>query len=112
MHERALVTSTASSLLDRVGDSIVTSVTLAISPETDPDVVTEAWRSATESTTLAGTELNPVTRPHVLSCLDCGEEYPGDKLSKCPVCAGNGLVVVPAPEVELEEWTLAEMGAG
>lgn len=111
MHERALVTSTASNLLARVGDAEVTSVTLALSPETDPGVVEVAWRSATTATALEGTELNAVTRPHLLACLDCGDEYPGDKLSACPSCGGNGLVITAAPEVELKEWTSAE-GAG
>lgn len=110
MHERALISSTAWRLLDRVGDAKVASVTLALGPETDPTVVAQAWRSATASTRLADTRLESVMRPHVLVCLDCGEEYEGDKLSVCPLCTGNGLVVKPAPEVELDTWTMTEEG--
>lgn len=108
MHERALITSKAWELLNRVGDAKVASVTLALGPEIDPMVVAEAWRSATASTALAGTRLDSVTRPHILLCLDCGQEYQGDKLSVCPACAGNGLVVTPAPDVELDTWTMLE----
>ncbi|MGB8360829.1 MAG: hydrogenase maturation nickel metallochaperone HypA [Acidimicrobiia bacterium] len=110
MHERALISSAAWELLGRVGEAMVTSVTLAIGPETDPAVVAQAWSSATHSTPLEGATLNAVTRPHLLVCLECGREYEGDKLSKCPACAGNGLVIKTAPEVELETWTLSEGG--
>jgi Zn finger protein HypA/HybF involved in hydrogenase expression len=110
MHERALISSAAWELLDRVGDVKVTSVTLALGPETDPSVVAQAWRSATVATPLAETRLNSVTRPHSLVCLDCGNDYEGDKLSPCPACAGNGLVVKAAPEVELANWTTSQDG--
>lgn len=110
MHERALISSTAWELLDRVGDAKVASVTLALGPETDPSVVAEAWRSATATTSLAGTRLESVMRPHSLVCLDCGKDYEGDKLSVCPECAGNGLVVKAAPEVELATWTMWQEG--
>lgn len=106
MHERALISSTAAALLDQTGGIEVASVTLALSPETDPEVVAQAWRSVVASTSLAGARLNPVTRHHVLSCLDCGEEYAGDKLSICPRCSGNGLIVKEAPEVALDGWTM------
>jgi Zn finger protein HypA/HybF involved in hydrogenase expression len=110
VHERALISSAAWELLDRVGDATVTSVTLALGPETDPSVVAQAWRSATAATSLAGTQLNSFTRPHSLVCLDCGKDYEGDKLSVCPNCAGNGLVVKTAPEVELATWTMSQEG--
>lgn len=107
MHERALISSTAIALLQQIGDIEVTSVTLALSPETDAEVVAQAWHSTVASTPLAQAGLNPVTRHHVLSCLDCGEEYAGGKLSVCPSCSGNGLIVKEAPEVALDGWTTA-----
>lgn len=110
MHERALISSAAWELLDRVGDARVASVTLALAPETDPAVVDQTWRSATAATPLAGTRLDSVTRPHSLVCLDCGSDYEGDKLSVCPECAGNGLMVKTAPEVELATWTMSQEG--
>lgn len=110
MHERALISTAAWELLDRVGDAKVKSVTLALGPETDPTVVAQAWQSATASTPLAETRLHSVTRPHSLVCLDCGVDYEGDKLSLCPGCGGNGLVVKAAPEVELATWTMTQDG--
>jgi hydrogenase nickel incorporation protein HypA/HybF len=110
VHERALISSKAWELLDLVGDAKVASVTLALGPEIDPMVVAEAWRSATASTSLADASLESVTKQHLLLCLDCGQEYEGNKLSVCPECSGNGLVVTPAPDVELDTWTMSQEG--
>jgi Zn finger protein HypA/HybF involved in hydrogenase expression len=111
VHERALISSKAWELLDLVGDSKVASVTLALGPDIDPMVVAEAWRSATASTPLADARLESVTQNHLLLCLDCGREFEGNKLSVCPECTGNGLVVTPAPEVELDTWTMSREDA-
>jgi hydrogenase nickel incorporation protein HypA/HybF len=109
MHERALVSKTALDLLSLAGDLPVSKVTLATSPETSPEVVAQAWRSATDGTSVGAATLTCVVRDHGLQCLDCGARYRGDKLSSCPECEGNGLIVDPAPEVMLKDWAIGEV---
>lgn len=108
MHERALVSATAQHLAALVGERTLTNVTLTTSPETSIGVVEQAWRSATAGTPMGSASVTCVVRQHVLECLDCSREYPGDKLTPCPECGGNGLVVAPAPEVSLEDWIIEE----
>jgi Zn finger protein HypA/HybF involved in hydrogenase expression len=38
---------------------------------------------------------------HGLTCLDCTQRYPGDRLTTCPCCGGDGLVAASAPEAEV-----------
>lgn len=99
MHERALVSRTASELLDSLGDERVDSIVLSIGPDTDTEVVQEAWRSATAGTSIAVARLELTQAKHELVCIECGAVYHGGKLSLCPQCGGNGLVVERAPEV-------------
>lgn len=104
MHERALVSELALTLESLAGQSEVSEVTLAVGPDTSPAVIEEAWRTTTAGTTLDAAALTCVVGSHRLQCLDCGVEYEGGKLSFCPACGGNGLVVEPAPEVALWGW--------
>jgi len=110
MHERALVSTTAVELASVIGPDRVSGVTLALSPDTEPAVVEEAWRSATSGTPMAGAVLTCVIQDHGLQCLDCGAGFPGTKLTLCPECGGIGLIVDPAPEVTLDGWVTE--GAG
>jgi Zn finger protein HypA/HybF involved in hydrogenase expression len=108
MHERALVSKTAIELTSVTGLDRVSRVTLALSPETDAAVVEEAWRVVTSGTPVAAATLTCITQDHVLQCLECGAEYMGGKLSPCPSCGGNGLIIDPAPEVALDDWVVEE----
>lgn len=109
MHERAVVFETARKLAMLAGDDPVGAVTLGVNPETDSAVVESAWRDATLSTGLGEATLTFVTRYHDLQCLDCGGNYNGDRLTVCPRCGGNGLVVEAAPEVTLDSWQVARV---
>lgn len=108
MHERALVSQVALDLTAVTGDRKVRRVILAVGPETPHEVVEEAWRSTTAGTSAAGASLSCVTREHVLWCLGCGAEYPGGKLTVCPECGGNGLIIDAAPEVALDGWDVED----
>lgn len=105
MHERAIVSRTALELESLAGSIPVTEVTLATAPDTPVEVVEEAWRSASAGTSFADAVLTCVVRDHGLQCLNCGANYRGDKLSVCPACHGNGLIVEPSPEVALVGWS-------
>lgn len=108
MHELARVAEAAVALASLAGDGRVSSVTLALSPETDVTVVEQAWSSATVGATEDAVLVCNV-QEHGLSCLECGTDYHGDKLTPCPTCGGNGLIVDRAPEVELVDWDLEEV---
>ena len=110
MHERGLVSRAAAELIDSLGDSPVLSVELCIGPDTDRKVVEDAWRSVTAGTPMASARLDWVEASHELSCLDCGTGYRGRKLSICPSCGGNGLVVERAPEVAVGGWEQGDAG--
>lgn len=106
MHERALISKTARDLELLAGTHSVFSVTLAHNPETSADVIVDAWRSVTAGTAVGDAELTCVVDEHGLCCLDCGRDYRGAKLSRCPHCGGNGLIVDSAPEVALKDWSI------
>jgi Zn finger protein HypA/HybF involved in hydrogenase expression len=99
MHERGLVSKAAAELASRIGDRQVDSITLSIGPDTQREVVEDAWRSATAGTPIADTPIEWVSGAHELVCLDCGASYRGRKLTPCARCGGNGLIVEAAPEV-------------
>jgi Zn finger protein HypA/HybF involved in hydrogenase expression len=109
MHERALVSQLADDLLSHLepGER-VSQVALGVNPETDPDVVELAWRSAAADSPVAAVDLLCLTRDHWLRCLACGQHYEGGKLTACPGCGANGLIVHPAPEVTLIGWVAEE----
>ena len=43
-----------------------------------------------------------------LVCLVCHEHFRGTKLTTCPSCDGDGIVVTPAPEVAVTEIAFSE----
>lgn len=104
MHERAAVSETAQRLVEAAGGRPVTAVTLRLSPETDPGVVSDVWRSSTLDTPVANARLTCVIEDHGLACLECGNLYRGDKLTQCPRCGGNGLIIDLSPQVALADW--------
>lgn len=104
MHERALVSEVAMAVTTAAAGAPVGRVTLSVGPDTNAAVVEETWRTTTAGTPLGDATLACVVHPHGLQCLDCGVEFEGGKLSRCPACGGNGLVVTPAPEVALQSW--------
>lgn len=104
MHERGLVSRAAAELLGSVGNGTIGRVVLSVGPDTDKGVVEEAWRSATAGTGIASARLELADATHELVCLECSGSYRGSKLSSCPVCGGNGLVVDRAPEVAVTSW--------
>lgn len=109
MHERALVSQLAADLLNHLepGEQ-VSQVALTVNPDTDPEVVELAWRSVTRDSPIASADLLCLTKEHWLQCLGCGRHYQGGKLTACPSCASNGLIVYPAPEVSLAGWVAEE----
>jgi hydrogenase nickel incorporation protein HypA/HybF len=108
MHERAHISKTVIELVSLADGRQVSQVTLGLGPGTDAAVVEQTWRSATAGTALAGASLVCVTRNHGLQCLDCGSEYEGSKLTPCPTCGGNGLIIDHAPVIALGEWLVGE----
>lgn len=104
MHERGLVSRAAADLLCALGSARVDSIMLSIGPDTDKEVVREAWRSATAGTPIASARLELAKATHELLCIECGASYQGGKLSPCSECGGNGLVVQRAPEVAVAGW--------
>ncbi|MDH3499181.1 MAG: hydrogenase maturation nickel metallochaperone HypA [Acidimicrobiia bacterium] len=109
MHERALVSQLAVELASLAGSGRVSMVTLALSPETDSAVVEQNWRSAAADGVVEDAVVTCIVQDHGLYCLDCGIDYRGEKLTECPACGGNGLIVDAAPEVALVDWVIEEL---
>ena len=63
-----------------------------------------AWAVAASGTAVARARVNWVRVDDVLVCLDCEHEFSGSRLSRCPACGGNGLVVGPAAEITVLDW--------
>jgi len=97
-------------LLATAGNRPVTAVTVALGPSMDPDAARTAWSAAAAGTAAATVAVTWSEAPDTLHCLSCGRDYPGDRLTPCPGCGGDGLVVVEAPAVEITAWRLGEAG--
>jgi len=97
-------------LLAIAGNRPVTAVTVALGPSMDPDAARTAWSAAAAGTAAATAAVTWSEAPDTLHCLSCGRDYPGDRLTPCPGCGGDGLVVVEAPAVEITAWRLGEAG--
>jgi Zn finger protein HypA/HybF involved in hydrogenase expression len=74
---------------------------LRIAPSVDPDVARGAFTAAAAGTLLQGATVHVRVVWHELACLDCARRYPGARLTPCPACGGDGLVVSAAPEAEV-----------
>jgi hydrogenase nickel incorporation protein HypA/HybF len=104
VHEAGLLSAAVAALSERT-DNPVRTVRLAVAPTVHLDAARAAWDAAAAGTVLADAELTFTTAQDTLSCLDCRQEYDGDRLTPCPSCDGNGLVVHPAHELEIVDWT-------
>ncbi|MCL2781304.1 MAG: hydrogenase maturation nickel metallochaperone HypA [Actinomycetia bacterium] len=104
MHEVALVNTAAATLLGRLGDTPTRAVEIEIGPKVVPEVAANAWRIAVAGSALQDVPVTWTTVWNTLRCLECGAEYPGDKLALCPRCSGTGLVVQEPDEVVIAGW--------
>lgn len=104
MHEVGLLNAAVSALRSAVDGRPLRRVTIAIGPGVDPDAARHAWQHATAGSPAANAEVTWAPATDTLTCLDCGQDYPGDRLTRCPGCGGNGLVTEPAPEVEILDY--------
>ncbi len=106
MHERAPISKEAIRLLDELPDRSPppSVVTVAIATDVDVDTARDAWEAATTATRLEGVPVEWVVRSAVLVCLTCAREYEGDKLSRCPVCGGDGLITEAPPTAQIVSW--------
>lgn len=104
MHEAGLLNAAVSALAERNEESVRT-VVLAVAPTVDIDAARAAWDAAAAGTVLSGAQVSFTTALDTLSCLDCATQYDGTRLTSCPQCGGNGLVVHEAHEVEIVSWT-------
>jgi hydrogenase nickel incorporation protein HypA/HybF len=104
MHEAGLLSAAVSALLER-NEEAVRAVVLAVAPTVDVDAARAAWDAAATGTVLSGAQVSFTTALDTLTCLDCATAYDGNRLTPCPQCGGNGLVVHEAHEVEIIGWT-------
>jgi Zn finger protein HypA/HybF involved in hydrogenase expression len=104
MHEAGLLSAAVSALAERRSEP-VREVVLAVAPSVDVEAARVAWDAAASGTVLADAQVSFTTARDTLQCLDCGHEYDGDRLTVCPQCGGNGLVVHEAHELEILSWT-------
>lgn len=104
MHESGLLSSAVAALAERT-EAPVSRVVLAVAPSVDPDAARAAWDAAAHGTRLAGAVLEFRPALDTLACLDCPTEYGGDRLTVCPACGSNGLVVHEAHELEIVGWS-------
>jgi Zn finger protein HypA/HybF involved in hydrogenase expression len=104
MHEAGLLSAAVSVLADRSGGP-VREVVLAVAPTVDIEAARAAWEAAAAGTSLAAAQVTFRTSVDTLNCLGCGTDYDGDRLTPCPACGGNGLVVHQAHELEIVDWS-------
>lgn len=104
MHEAGLLNAAVAAVITAAGDRQVREVTLAIGPGVDRGAAEQAWRHAAEGGAAAKAAVHWESASDMLACLDCGVEYFGDRLTRCPACDSNGLVVTPAREIEIVDW--------
>ena len=79
-------------------------VVLGMGPGVNRAAAESAWAVAASGTAVAGARVDWVRVDDVLVCLDCEREFSGSRLSRCPACGGNGLVVGPAAEITVLDW--------
>lgn len=106
MHETGLLTAAVGTLADAIDKRPLLRASIAVGPGVDLDAARHAWEHASAGTPAEGAEISLVRASDTLACLDCGAEYPGDRLTRCPSCNGNGLVIAAAPEVQILDYEL------
>lgn len=107
MHEVGLLAAAVAEVATAAGGRRVAAVALVLGPGVDRAAAEQAWQTAAAGTCLAGADVSWRRGGDGLVCLDCGREYDGDRLSRCPTCSANGLVVAPAPEIAVVDWSTA-----
>lgn len=108
MHERGPVTGAVAALLAATRNRSVAAVTVALGPGMDPAAARTAWSTAAAGTAVEAATVTWSAAPDALRCLGCGRDYTGDRLTACPGCGGDGLVIAPAPAVAVMAWRLGE----
>jgi Zn finger protein HypA/HybF involved in hydrogenase expression len=98
MHERAVVFGEVATLLEAACGRRPHTIVVELGPGMTQPVVESAWDEAVRGTTLERAPVRWRRASDTLRCLDCADEYPGEPLTRCPHCGGDGLVVEPAPE--------------
>lgn len=106
MHETGLLFAAVAQLTDATGHRPLSRVELAIGPGVDPGAAAQAWQRAAKGGPAEHATVAWTSATDILACLGCGEEYSGDRLTRCPVCGADGLVTSPAPEIEIAGWTV------
>ncbi|MFI7545189.1 hydrogenase/urease maturation nickel metallochaperone HypA [Actinoplanes sp. NPDC049599] len=105
MHETGLLRTAVAALVEASAGRPVRTVVLAIGPGVDPDTAAAAWQTAATGTCLAGSRVDWQRATDRLRCFTCGDEYSGEPLDPCRACGGNGIVVAPADELAVIDWT-------
>lgn len=104
MHEAGLLHAAVAALVAAAGDRPIGRVTLAIGPGVDRGAAEQAWLTAAAGGAAAAAVVGWEQAEDTLACLACGRQYHGDRLTRCPACGGDGLVVSPAREIEIVDW--------
>jgi hydrogenase nickel incorporation protein HypA/HybF len=105
MHETGLLRAAVAALVEASAGRPIRTVVLTIGPDVDPDSAAAAWHTATIGTCLDNSHVEWRRAADRLRCFTCGHEYDGHHLDPCPSCAGNGIVVAPADELAVTDWT-------
>lgn len=87
-------------------------VVLGMGPGVNRAAAEAAWAVAASGTAVARARVDWVRVDDVLVCLDCEHEFTGGRLTRCPSCGGNGLVVGPAAEITVLDWEAGQPATG
>ncbi len=112
MHEAGLLNAAVAAVTAAAEGRPVLQITLAIGPGVEIAAAEQAWRQAAAGGVVEGATVTWRRAHDTLSCLACGHEYPGDRLTPCPLCGANGLVIAPAHEIEIVDWIAGQGRAG
>ncbi|HEX5117760.1 MAG TPA: hydrogenase maturation nickel metallochaperone HypA [Pseudonocardiaceae bacterium] len=104
MHELSLTQAVVDAVVDRLGDTPVTRVTLEIGPLSGVvvDSVRFCFDLVAEGTPVAGAELVVVQPPGRAACRDCGREFEvDDPILLCPGCDGANVAIRSGDELRI-----------
>lgn len=107
MHERAAVAEAVAALLRETADEPIAGVTVELGPAMDRPASEDAWVAAVAGTAAEDAFVRWSVARDELRCFDCGQLFAGGRLTSCPRCGGDGLVVEQAPEVRVVAWQAA-----